>query len=88
MKILLIAVFALALVSTTVRADFVCPVFNSGTVGQHNPNAVPISNGDYTIIGPDVNVPDHATNLDGSGSPAGNHARPGDVGYSPIWNTP
>ncbi len=88
--IFLLALLAvsLAVFSARARADFVCPVFNSDAVGQHNPNAVPIAGGDYTIIGPDVNVPDTATNLDGSGNPAGNHAGPGDEGYSPIWNTP
>ena len=44
-------------------------------------------------IGPDVGnggVPDQATNTlpDGSpGTPAGDHARPGDTGYTAIWNT-
>lgn len=85
--ILAILAVALAVFTPKARADFVCPVFNSDSVGQHNPNAVPISNGDYTIIGPDVNVPDHATNMDGSGSPGSQHAAPGDAGYSPIWNS-
>lgn len=92
MKKILFAILILSLATLAIakpaKADFVCPVFNSDAVGQHNPNAVQISNGDYTIIGPDVNVPDRATNMDGSGNPAGNHARPGDANYSPIWNTP
>ncbi len=64
---------------------FVCPVLNENA-GTHNPNAVPIANGDYTIIGPNINVPVHATNGNGVGSPAGDHAAPGDSDYSPIWN--
>lgn len=72
-------------------ADFVCPVFKSASVGQHNPNAVAIGGGDYTIIpgkADHLNVPDHATNMDGAGSPPGPHARPGDRNYSAIWNSP
>ncbi|MBI4090932.1 MAG: hypothetical protein HY422_02825 [Candidatus Komeilibacteria bacterium] len=66
---------------------FVCPVFNSDAVGMHNPNAVQIGGGDYTIIGPTLTVPVNATNQDGAGSPGGTHAGPGDGSYSPIWNT-
>ena len=64
---------------------FVCPVFNSDAVGENNPNAVPISGGDFTILGPEVSVPDIATNQDGAGVPNGPHAAPGDEGYSAIW---
>ena len=32
------------------------------------------------------NVPNHATNADGSGSPGGTHASPGDSGYTAIWS--
>jgi hypothetical protein len=65
---------------------FVCPVFNDNSaVGEHNPNAVPIANGDYTIAGPNVSVPLHATNDDGEGSPGGNHVGPNDTTYSAIW---
>jgi hypothetical protein len=35
-----------------------------------------------------VDVPDHATNAEGAGSPGGAHATPGDRGYTAIWNTP
>lgn len=72
-------------------ADFVCPVFKSAAVGMHNPNAVPIGLGHYTIIpgkSDHLNVPDHATNMDGAGSPPGPHAMPGDPDYSAIWNAP
>lgn len=71
------------------RVDgFVCPVFNQNSaVGAHNPNAVQIGGGDYTIIGPDVSVPAHATNQDGAGTPPGAHASPGDAGYSALWGS-
>ena len=75
--------FAIAMPEKT--EAFVCPVLNAN-VGEHNPNAVPIANGDYTVLGPTIDVPVHATNADGAGSPAGDHAAPGDSGYSPIWN--
>ena len=67
-------------------AGFVCPVFHSAAVGAHNPNAVQIAGGDYSIIGPDVYVPSHATNGDGAGSPMGAHSSPGDTDYTAIWN--
>lgn len=70
--------------------DFVCPVFNdNAAVGEKNPNAVPIAGGDYTIIPGNsghLDVPDHATNGDGAGSPGGSHSQPGDRDYSAIWN--
>jgi hypothetical protein len=76
--------------------SFVCPVFNPDTVGDKNPNAFPIGEGDYSIApgkafvhpeGP-VSVPDGATNQDGEGTPGGTHAVPGDDGYTAIWKTP
>lgn len=91
--LLVIAVLALAVAAPMAASAapektdaFVCPVFNSTAVGIHNPNAVPIAGGDYTIIGPNVMVPVNATNWDGAGSPGGAHAGPGDAGYTPIWN--
>ena len=90
-KLFLMAIGLLLLSLTFVFAlpekteAFVCPVLNANA-GAHNPNAVPIANGDYTIIGPNVNVPVHATNEDGAGSPGGDHSAPGDSGYSPIWD--
>lgn len=68
--------------------DFVCPVLNP-TVGAHNPNAVAIGGGDYTVApsgAMHLNVPDQATNMDGSGTPPGAHSRPGDKDYTAIWN--
>jgi hypothetical protein len=67
-------------------AGFVCPVFNpESAVGAHNPNAEEIGDGDYSIIGPEVSVPAHATNGDGDGSPPGPHSSPGDTDYTAIW---
>jgi hypothetical protein len=80
---------------------FICPVLG-GKAGE-NPNS-PWQNidhpnygtrfasppgGFYTILGPVVNVPMHATNDNGAGSPGGPFLSPGDGrGYSPIWWTP
>jgi hypothetical protein len=77
--------------------DFVCPVFKSAAVGEHNPNAVEIGDGDYTILpgyraglgeqrADHLDVPDKATNMNGNGSPPGAHASPGDPNYTAIWN--
>jgi hypothetical protein len=66
---------------------FVCPVFNDNSqAGAHNPNAVQIAGGDFTIIGPNVTVPVHATNGNGAGSPGGPHSSPGDSDYTAIWS--
>ena len=66
---------------------FVCPVFNQNSaVGEHNPNAVQIGGGDYTVLGPSVSVPLHATNGNGAGSPGGSHSSPGDRDYTAIWS--
>jgi hypothetical protein len=69
---------------------FVCPVLGGqagGEQGNSNPGIfVTIGDGDTTILGPEVSVPIHATNENGAGSPAGDHASPGDPGYTPIWN--
>jgi hypothetical protein len=66
---------------------FVCPVFNSASaVGAHNPNAVEIAGGDYTIVGPNVRIPVLATNGNGAGSPGGAHSAPGDSDYTAIWS--
>ena len=61
-----------AVAGGTASADFVCPVFNADAVGAHNPNAVKIGGGDYTIIpngAPHLEVPDHPTNCDCDGNP-------------------
>src|SRR3989344_8017018 len=94
-KIFILAVSAIFLAAASgARAvpqtvsGFICPVFNDNSqAGTSNPNAVPIGGGDYTILGPNVSVPIHATNQNGAGSPGGTHASPGEAGYTPIWNT-
>ena len=66
---------------------FVCPVFNADSqAGANNPNAANIGGGDTSIIGPNVSVPTHATNGDGSGTPPGPHSSTGDSDYSAIWS--
>lgn len=66
---------------------FVCPVFNDkASIEGHNPNAVQLPGGDFTIIGPDVSVPTTATNDDGAGSPGGDHTSPGDDTYTAVWS--
>ena len=68
---------------------FVCPVLGGQAGEQHgnsNPSKiVPIGPDDYTVPGPVVKVPVHATNDDGSGTPPGPHASPGDTSYTAIW---
>ena len=70
---------------------FVCPVLG-GQAGEEHGNSDPANivalgdTGDYTIPGPDVFVPTHATNDEGAGTPAGDHDSPGDDGYTAIWN--
>jgi hypothetical protein len=76
-------------------SPFVCPVLtlpeqavlNSGHFNS-------LGNGQYTF-GPgnagsadtfNGNVPNHATNGDGTGSPGGAHSAPGDTDYSAIWS--
>ncbi|HSS66620.1 MAG TPA: hypothetical protein VLS27_19475 [Gammaproteobacteria bacterium] len=67
------------------RVDgFVCPVITTAAV-LNSPNGMPIGEGHYTIIGPDVMIPVHATNGDGQGSPPGPHSQPGDTDYTAIW---
>jgi len=64
---------------------FVCPVISTENV-LHSPKAGALGiEGFYTIGGPDVRVPLHATNTDGAGSPGGPFSRPGDTTYTAIW---
>ena len=69
---------------------FVCPVLGGQAGGEQGNSDVEkfvgISDGDTTILGPEVSVPIQATNDNGAGSPGGDHASPGDQGYTPIWN--
>lgn len=70
--------------NVTFTDGFICPVISTDNV-LHSPKGMAISQGDYTIIGPDVVVPLHATNDNGTGSPSGDHLGPGQVGYTAIW---
>ncbi|MCR4369384.1 MAG: hypothetical protein NUV67_05770 [archaeon] len=86
----LLAIVSLSAIAFAAPAEktsgFVCPVFNpNSAVSEHNPNAVEIGGGDYTIVGPNVRIPIGATNADGSGTPEGEHSMPGDSDYTAIW---
>ena len=66
------------------RVDgFVCPVISTDGV-LNSPNGITI-NGAYSVLGPEVSVPVHATNDNGAGSPGGSFASPGDTSYTAIW---
>lgn len=80
------------------RADdpFVCPVLsvNESAVENTDGRFNQIGEGEYTF-GPGAagssetfngNVPNGATNGDGSGSPGGPHSAPGDTDYTAIWS--
>ena len=64
---------------------FVCPVIKTDAV-LNSPKGVAIGEGHYTIGGPDVSVPVHATNGDGTGTPEGPHSAPGDTDYTAVWS--
>jgi hypothetical protein len=79
-------------------ADFVCPVLPiSEKATMHtdaNGQFITINNDDASILPgkagnttDTVSVPDTATNQNGSGEPFGEHASPGESGYTGIWNT-
>lgn len=65
---------------------FICPVLG-GKAGMHgmSQKIFPIAGGYFTVAGPDVMVPAHATN-EGWPGLAGSYLMPGDVGYTAIWN--
>lgn len=69
------------------ESAFVCPVLGgqAGLNGEAR-GISPLPTGAYTVGGPSVVVPLHATNDEGAGSPAGPQAAPGDVGYTAIWS--
>jgi hypothetical protein len=71
--------------SVQFSTGFVCPVISTPNV-LHSPKGGTLAGGDYTIGGPDVRVPTHATNGDGTGAPDGPHSSPGDTDYSAIWS--
>jgi hypothetical protein len=74
---------------------FVCPVITPNENAVTNAGRfTSLGNGEYTF-GPGAagdsatfngNVPNHATNADGTGSPGGDHAAPGDTTYTAIWS--
>ncbi len=66
-------------------AGFVCPVISTENV-LHAKNGGSLGiEGYYTVGGPDVTVPVHATNNNGAGSPGGPFSKPGDTTYTAIW---
>jgi hypothetical protein len=65
---------------------FVCPVISTDNVLNSPKGGTLGDTGDYTIGGPVVSVPTHATNGDGAGVPAGPHSAPGDTDYTAIWS--
>jgi hypothetical protein len=69
----------------TTSSGFVCPVISTDKV-LNSPKGSTLSEGDFTISGPDVTVPTNATNGNGTGSPQGAHQSPGDPNYSAIWS--
>lgn len=69
------------------RVDgFVCPVITTENVTNAK-NGGPLGiEGFYTVGGPDVSVPVHATNGAGNGNnPGGPFSQPGDTDYTAIW---
>jgi hypothetical protein len=75
---------------------FVCPVLtvSDNAVSHADGRFNEIGEGEYTF-GPgsagsaetfNGNVPSHATNGDGAGSPGGPHSAPGDTDYTGIWS--
>ena len=83
--------------AATASADFVCPVLPVADAANDHSQAgfFTIADGDTSILpgkagnpaSSPVEVPDHATNDSGSGSPGGPHSVPGDSDYTAIWNT-
>jgi hypothetical protein len=73
-----------AQMDTVTAGSFVCPVITTDAV-LNSPRGAAIGEGHYTIGGPDVTVPIHATNGDGTGTPPGPHSQPGDSDYTAIW---
>jgi len=78
------------------EGPFVCPVLtvDENAVEHVDGKFNQIGEGEYTF-GPGAagsadtfngNVPNHATNGDGAGSPGGPHSAPGDSDYTAIWS--
>ncbi|OGE74313.1 MAG: hypothetical protein A3I07_02555 [Candidatus Doudnabacteria bacterium RIFCSPLOWO2_02_FULL_42_9] len=88
LSLVLVASFALAgtaSASVDMTEGFVCPVIKTENVLNSPRGGTLGDTGHYTIGGPDVMVPIHATNDDGAGVPPGPHAAPGDTTYTAIW---
>jgi hypothetical protein len=65
---------------------FICPVLGGKAGMNGNSSKIePIAGGYYTVAGPDVMVPAHATN-EGFPTVEGSFLTPGEVGYTAIWN--
>ena len=76
-----------ALADAPTKTDgFVCPVLG-GKAGMHGKHKGIVYTGRfYTVPGPNVSVPIHATNgNNGTNSPGGNYASPGEDDYTAIW---
>ncbi|MBD3207268.1 hypothetical protein GF319_13135 [Candidatus Bathyarchaeota archaeon] len=92
MSIVFLGLVLASLLSLPVMAEpvektdsFVCPVIDFKKTPNENTPFVEIGEGHYSVIGPDVRVPVHATNGDGTGVPPGPHSEPGDTDYTAIW---
>ena len=72
---------------------FVCPVLNVPEQADDTDPIEPLGD-DSTILPGNAgsggtfngNVPKHATNGDGEGTPGVDHTAPGDTGYSAVWS--
>lgn len=64
---------------------FVCPVITTANVLHSDKGGTLVAGSFYTIGGPNVTVPKHATNDEGDGSPSASFAYPGQTTYTAIW---
>ena len=75
------------------EAPFVCPVLTLPDQANNSGRFSSLGGGQYTFAPGNAGsaetfngqVPNHATNDDGAGSPGGSHLAPGDPGYTAIW---
>ena len=75
-------------------AAFVCPVLKFSEQAAENTGFGRIGEGEYTFAPGNAgsadtfngNVPLHATNDDGEGTPGVDHVSPGEDGYTAIWS--
>jgi hypothetical protein len=89
---------AMAAPSDPASEPFVCPVLTLPSQAVDNSgkfNEIGEGTGAYTFAPGNAgdagtfngNVPNHATNADGAGSPSpGDHSSPGDTDYTAIWS--